>query len=151
MVHEKTGYWSPETCGCSVFYVYDADRAPVDRVHTYISRPDIQALADRVRGAQGLARNIQPQEITCVVHEGLGGSSRLWEVLQEENTRKNEAVGVAIGVKAALTGEQVLWAWDESRVLQLSFAREAALTAQEKADIQAAANIQFGPGRIAVL
>lgn len=149
-MREKVVLWSPDTCRCSVFFTYDGDLPLEEQIFSYITQPDAQAMANRVRDGQGEPRNVQPPEVICPVHVGLGSTSRLYGTLQDENTRKNISIGVATGVKPTLTAEEVLWAFDSGRVLHLSFDRENMPTPREKIDIGAAVNIQFGPGKVVV-
>ena len=86
--------WSPDTCGCTVTYEYDAD-LPLDRqVFKYNST-----------------------ETLCSAHGAHQGEA-LYNVLMDENRPKNQAIAIAEAF--GIPVENISARYDETRRLVLS-------------------------------
>lgn len=118
--------WGSDTCGCRIAFRWN-DRLPSEsRVHTW-------------------SKTIR----TCPEHAGLSGAALFTQCLEENNNRMH-ALSRAQDIRPALTLRDMTWSFDASRVLEFSFPLSG-LTSQEKLDIQAALDIQLGPGKVRLL
>lgn len=122
----KTTRWSPDTCGCSFDYQWDNQQSPDVRTHTF--------------------SNVVKR---CPEHAALSGVA-LYDAVLTENQTKNILLGIAIGVESTITDESYRWSYDGARVLQVEFVGLTPNGARRTA-IQNAADIQFGPGKVAIL
>lgn len=126
----KVTRWSPDTCGCQLEYEWDDAVAPESRKHSF----------------KGVVQR-------CAEHAGTPQTSELYDAVVDENTRKNYTVG-DIGDALSWATEQSLerinWAFDGSRVLQISFGGGAVVMAAQKATLQAALDTRFGSGKVVV-
>lgn len=121
----KTTFWSPDTCGCIVSFIYRTDVPAEVREHR---------LKDVVR--------------ICPEHPGLTGLF-LYSAITDENRRKNTAQGIARALDPNLRAKVFQWAFDANRVLEISFL--VVVTPVTKQQLQQEYDIQFGPGRVVVL
>lgn len=121
----RTTRWSPDTCPCIVEFSWDDSVSADARTHSY---------HDTVQ--------------TCPEHGALAGSA-LFDTVFSENRRKNVTLFLAQQIEASITGEDFLWLFDSERVLEVNFGER--LTAVQKQELQAACNIQFGPGLVRVV
>ena len=122
----KTTRWSPDTCGCSFDYEWDNAVAADVRTHTFT--------------------NVVKR---CPEHGARSGVA-LYDAVLAENVTKNTVLGIANGIESAITEENYRWSYDGARVLQVEFVG-VALNGGKRLAIQSAADIQFGPGKVAIL
>ncbi len=120
----KTTTWGPDTCGCVVEYEWRADVPAELREHrlTLVVR-------------------------TCPEHPGLTGLF-LYSAIADENRRKNTTQGIAQAINPNLTPQVYQWAFDANRVLEVSWLTTEPVA---KRQIQDQCDLQFGPGKVAVL
>ena len=119
----RTTVWSPDTSDAILEFQWDANLPEESRTHT-------------------LVRVIKPSS----AHPGLNGEE-LHRTVLEENVRKNKAFAIAKDVIPTLEGEDYQWSFDTKRNLQISFPKKN-LNRAQKAQIQAALDMSFGPGKV---
>lgn len=129
----KVQFWSPDTCGCSLFEAWDPDDASVG--HTYVTRAQAQEIVDRIP-IQIRNLNPQPEPILCAAHQQHGHTQRLRHAVLGENRLKNLAL--------LLTSTGAEWHFDEARVLHLT------LKTLTRFDAQACLDLAFGRGMVIV-
>lgn len=113
--------WSPDTCDCVINILWNDADPPENRQHT----------REIVR--------------TCAIHQG---QSTPAEVVYEENTRKNKAIGKVSERRPDITPEQVRWSFDQDRKVILENER---LTAGDRTVLRGQFDDEFGPNRATVL
>lgn len=124
----KTTTWHPDTCRCGATYTWDDAVDPLTRVHTF------QRILE-----------------TCPAHISLSGVE-LYDTMVDENARKNITFNIVSVARVDLNPDVMIFSYTgtgKDRVLQASFPSDNLSTA-EKATLQAAANVQFGPGKVVV-
>lgn len=121
----KTTRWSPDTCDCVLEYEWDDALSENERVHNF-------------KGATHL----------CEHHKALVAAEAYGQVLSE-NTRKNQAFGLAKEVKPELELEDYTWSFDANRKLKAGFLGK--LNATEKAAVQAKFDEEFGIDKAEVI
>lgn len=115
--------WRPDTCDCEIIYEWD-DREPEDRrVHR-------------------LKRVIS----RCSVHSGIPLSS-LFDVVLEENRRKNMTLDFAQSIVHTVGLENYRWSFDSNRTLIVEI---SGLTASQKKGLQSSCDTSFGAGKVIV-
>jgi hypothetical protein len=126
--------WVPDTCAspatgdaCVLVEEWDDAADPAARTHAFVRAEKLCSHHAAVHGADHAA---------CFAAN------------YAENRRKNTTWLIALSVKAGLTLDQFAWSFSADRVLTASFG--ANLTNQQKATLQNAANVQFGPGKVVV-
>ena len=151
MANNAISLWSPDTCGCVIHIAYDDTLKPEERVYTYVSEAEAKAIHQTRIDAKVPNTNTNPQPVAvlCPAHASLGAVAALHTAVLGENQRKNITLGLAMNMVSAIKLENYVWSFDKDRVLQVSFAGVAVNTKQ-KSDIQSAADIQFGPGKVKV-
>jgi len=140
--------WSPDTCDCVIHTAYD-DRLPPDqRVFTYVTRDEAEAIvkARRDAGERHINPNPQPAARLCLAHAAIGFTPSLFTAVLDENRRKNITLGSAQQMIVNLKGEHYNWHFDDNRVLQISF-NGITLSQAQKNQLQSSIDIQFGIGR----
>lgn len=148
MVDITMNFWSPDTCECSIFYSWDKDVASESRVHTYVAGSSSQAFADSIRRNRNQGPKVQPPIVICPAHTAIGDVPALLTALNSENTRKNISLGLATDEKADFDINAATWSFDASRNLLLTI--DGQLTVKQLANLQAAVDLQFGPGKVVV-
>jgi len=143
--------WSPDTCDCMIHLAYDDTLPPDQRVFSYVTRDEAEAIiqARRNAGEQNINRNPQPPARSCPAHLAHGFTAVLLDKVRGENQRKNMALALAQNVVNTLSFANYSWSFDSSRVLQVRF-MNISVTLQKKNQIQSACDIQFGPGLIQI-
>ena len=121
----QTTRWSPDTCPCILEYTWDDTISVISRTHIF---------KDVIKA--------------CSFHIGLIGESHYLEVLSE-NQRKNLVLKLINSVVSDVDLSEYIWTFDLSRILEVSFTRS--LTDQNKIDLQALCDTQFGVNKIKVL
>ena len=139
----RTQFWRPDTCGCAFHQIVDDDGEIKPA-----TREEAQAVLDERRRTNPLTTTTEDlwPDAECAAHRGFPVAARYALVL-DENQRKNRVFGEL--EKLGVTPEQYVWTFDENRVLDV-LAEGIALTAQEKLDLQTAANRDHGFGRVRV-
>lgn len=141
--------WSPDICPCEIFHARD-DTQPDDvRTYFHVTTAEAQVLADAITDAQGKPRRVQPAEKMCQAHQALGLTDALTTVLVAENRTLSYTLPVLIGIRSDIIYENIKWEFDGQRLLVIRF-EGVVLTVAEKATMQAALNIQFGPNKVLV-
>jgi len=115
--------WRPDTCDCQIVFEWD-DREPEDR------------------RTHRLKRVIK----RCDIHKAVPLNS-LFDVVIEENTRKNLSLGLAQALVHTLTSDNYKWSFDINRVLVAEF---SGLTTSQKKDLQSSCDANFGAGKVVV-
>lgn len=138
--------WWPDTCECAIHLAYDDVQPREKRVLRYVTWDEAQELHRKRITAKTPHTNPDPQPSaqTCQTHAGVG--PKLFEVLKEENSRRNIAFGLSQRVIGALDPEDFFWVWDKKRNLLVTL--KTALSLEQRTKVQAALDIQFGPGRV---
>ena len=143
MVDIHTTQWSPDTCDCIIQYDWDADLPADQRVHT-------------------ASKSIRK----CSFHSAVADLTPHFNVLMDENPRKNQTLQAALenltsqlGTTDPSTGALVLkngitfnWSFSGSgstRVLTVSFSG-VTLTTNQKNTLQTFLNNKFGTGKVIV-
>ncbi|MDD5702306.1 MAG: hypothetical protein PHU23_09695 [Dehalococcoidales bacterium] len=120
---ERVTRWSPDTCKCVFEYKWDDTTLPGERQHT------LKTVVKR-----------------CEIHQE---EDSPWDVVIEENQRKNRAFGTIQNLKPGLKARDYHWTFDKDRALVVEVTgREAALTAQEKGQLVSSFATQFGAGKV---
>ena len=119
-LHENV--WFPDTCSCVITYQWD----------------------DAATGSA----TISTMNKVGNEHGTLVGTA-LYSVLTSENGRKNQMVNVISGFIASFDAKNYGWSFNASRVLLVSFLGTSVNNAI-KTNIQNAADLQFGTGKVAV-
>lgn len=127
MAIKRTG-WSPDTCKCVTEFTWDNTVDEDLRVHTY-------------------SRDIK----ICPEHTGKSGLA-LYDALLDENQRKNITLSLSQEERPDVTHRLFTYSFDTARLLlTVSFPRlRPIMTPPEKDRIQAACDLQFGPGKVLV-
>ena len=119
-LHENV--WFPDTCSCVITYQWDDVGTGSATI----------ASVNKVGGEHGT----------------LTGTA-LYQVLTSENGRKNQMMSVASSFISSLNPQNIAWSYNISRVLLVSFPGTS-LSNAVKTNIQNAADLQFGSGKVAV-
>ena len=143
-----TTRWSLDTCDCQVEYQWDDTTSESNRTHS------ISNILKSCAAHQAIANT-----------GGGGDIASLWNVLMEENPRKNIALDVALtngpntlydvqpdGSRQLKKTVGYNWSWSgtaPNRVLTISFVGVTLTTAQKSA-LQNAVDARFGAGKIVV-
>ncbi|MBA7608869.1 hypothetical protein ES703_16053 [subsurface metagenome] len=117
--------WSPDTCGCILEYEWDDTLDENARTHSFKKAVKL-----------------------CEHHKALIADKAYDEVLSE-NTRKNQAFGLAKEVKPELEMEDYTWSFDANRKLKVGFLGK--LKAGEKSGLQTLCDNEFGVNKIEVI
>lgn len=117
--------WSPDTCGCILEYEWDDTKSEDERTHSFKKAVQL-----------------------CEHHQALSGS-QAYDGVCSENTRKNQAFGLAKEVKPDLEPEDYTWSFDDKRKLKAGFLGK--LTATERAAVQAKLDEKFGIDKAEVI
>lgn len=146
---EEPKRWGPDTCACRVYHAVDPDTG-TDR---FINRAEAVLLHEamylaRPASVNNPASHPLPPVVLCPFHAALGDLLPRYNTLLAENRRKNTTLSIAQSVRATLTPEDFRWSFDGSRTLLVTFA--VSLTTNQRNNIQAACDVQFGPGRVVV-
>ena len=130
----RTQRWTPDTCAnpaigdaCSLIEEWD-DQIPVQaRTHNFVKA-----------------------EKLCSRHQAAHGSDHAaaFTANYEENRRKNTAIAVAQSVKSSITADHVTWSFRADGVLLMDYGGN--LTANQKGQMKAACDVQFGPNKVLV-
>ena len=130
----RTQLWTPDTCAspstgdaCQLEETWDDALPPLTRTHDF-----------------KLARKL------CSRHAATHGANHAaaFAANYDENKRKNITFSIAVGVKNTVLPEQFVWSFDASAVLRVTFG--SALTTNQRNQLQAAADVQFGAGKVVV-
>lgn len=113
----------PDTCGCIFLETWDDEPDAAARVHTF-----------------------QATEQVCVFHAALQGEA-VYTTIRGENRRKNLVAVMAKSVRPAFQDADYTWAFDDQRRLVVTI---VGLTNPQRTQLQAAADLQFGPGLVLV-
>jgi len=122
--------WRPDTCGCVLEFWFDDELPSELVVHSW-----------------------EATKTTCPEHILITDGATLYAAVLEENQRKNIALGM-VKTLATVDRDELQrvhqWSFDSSspRVLTLSFGR--LIPASEVSGMQAAADLQFGPGLVVI-
>jgi hypothetical protein len=137
----NTTRWSPDTCSCIIEYSWDTSVPESSRVHT-------------------ISNIIQK----CAAHSGTVDDNSHWNILMDENPRKNNALQSAIdrfpvvlsstgavggSLKAGITFNFSLSGVAPNRVVTISFTG-ITLTTTQRNNIQAALDTRFGAGKVVI-
>ena len=75
--------------------------------------------------------------------------SGVFDAVLSENGRKNQMITVASSFITSLKSQNIAWSFNIARVLLVSFPGTS-VTLNTKTNIQNAADLQFGPNKVAV-
>ena len=120
--------WSPDTCSCILEYEWDDALEGDARTHSF--KKAIQL---------------------CEHHKALAAGNAYNAVLSE-NTRKNQAFGLAKKVKPNLEPSSYTWSFEGTgadRKFKVGFLGK--LQPEEVASLQAQCNTKFGTGKVEVI
>jgi hypothetical protein len=149
--------WMPDTCGCVIHLAYDDTLPDSQRVFTYVTEAQAQAIhaARLAAKTPNTNPNPQPPAVICSAHASIGATPKLLTTVQNENQRKNKVFSLAQAQISALQfvdGDNVgnakklamyQWSFDTNRVLEVSFSGVAITTAQ-KTSLQSLCDNQIG-------
>ena len=141
--------WGPDSCECKVFYQFDDELPSSQVVFSYISQANAHALAVVIWAATGQPSKPQPSEVICSAHLTLTGTA-LYSALVRETHTLNIARSIAHAMNPTLEPEDFTWSYDANRLLLVQ-PRPAAAVLVDTAALQAAWDIQFGPGIVQVV
>ena len=113
--------WRPDTCDCEVVYQWDSDVPSEQRIHTFIS----------VKNEPSHVKFMSPQE--------------KYDVILEENQRKNNAIGEIIKNFPLIDSDSISFFYDEQRKLHLLVPQ---LKSIEKPSTQGILNAKFGTNKV---
>lgn len=119
--------WWPDTCDCCIEFSFDDELA--DPVVT----PEIA-------------------HHKCAAHAGETTPLGVWNVIKEENQRKNITLGQAKAIKTTLTDQdlmKVTWSWDANRNITLYL--HGILTTAQVAAGQTWCNNRWGVGKVVLV
>lgn len=117
--------YSPDTCGCVFIETWDPDVDPSERVHV-----------------------VKTREVACPVHAG-DAPATAYGRMYEENRRKNVALNILRTLESNMAqAKRIAWSFDASRNLVVSGLASYGVTAQRLQQLQAAADLQFGVGKV---
>lgn len=120
---ERVTRWSPDTCGCVLECKWDDSIDPLLRTHT-------------------LSKVIK----RCSIHRA---SNPIWDVVTEENTRKNMTFGKIQELKPALKSGDYHWTFDKDRVLVVDIiSTGVSLTPTEKTQLESNINSNLGTNKV---
>lgn len=163
----STEYWTPQSCDCTVNHRFE--ETDPDKITTYCSQVEaelirrekherlvLQYTVDRddaqLQGRLRWWRRQGPlEQTTCPDHTGLVGET-LYVTLQDESARQNIAWNIVAVTRADLEYDDVRFTWtgqDAGRVLTLQFPAKP-VSVEDRGSIQAAADLQFGAGKVLV-
>ena len=136
----KTNLWRPDTCECEMEYEWDDAVDQNSRVHT-----------------------ISEVKKSCPAHAGLVGKVKIYNVVMDENKRKNiifgkilENIPTAVEeiiqddgsiVKQLKKGKNYNWSFDANRILQVDL---VGFTDAEKNAVKTLAN-SFFPNKVTIV
>src|SRR5438128_1805862 len=103
--------WRPDTCDCVIEYSWDSESNEDERVHTY-----------------------HDSHTTCDDHRTHHKKAKHFEVVQEENQRKNKAHGEWKKLHPEVNDDDFKFSFDGQRKLHVSY---KGLTAKTKKDLEA--------------
>jgi hypothetical protein len=118
-----TQRWGLDTCGCIVLETWDDTEEAAARVHTF-----------------------QEMEAICAFHAAEQGEA-VYTTIRAENRRKNLVAVLAKSVRPTFRDADYTWAFDAQRRLVVTI---VGLTNAQRTQLQAAADLQFGPGVVVV-
>lgn len=125
--------WRPDSCACEIVYTWNDAVQPM----TFVGTETV---------------------VACPAHAAAAalGPAQHYDAVRGENYRKNRFLGIAIAAVAPLAdgqnlraGIEYVWTLDASRVLQARFTG-ITLNAQQRSQLQALADAEFGPGKVVV-
>ena len=142
-----------DTCRCEWFEAWDDEVAPESRTHTFRTQAEAEDVVAAYRTAKGLGPREKPQPpiSACTAHAALGHTPARMAAVVDESQRKNILPSIAASVFASITLDNIRWQWvsDANRTLLISFVG-VTVSGARKAQIQAACDTQFGPGKVSV-
>lgn len=119
---KRTQLFSPDTCQCQIHEEWDDETSNETRFHTF-----------------------HHMERVCSAHQNLSGEA-IYQQVMAENRRKNTVVVIAKQVRPQFEwSTDYQWSFDDQRRLIVKI---AGMTEAHKAQLLAAAEIQFGPGLV---
>ncbi len=118
----KTTRWEPDTCECAVVYEWDDDVPSEQRIHS---------LSEII--------NKGPEHAHIL-------DASLYTTVLDENRRKNVMFNIVNTTDPEIIPE---WEFTAGRVLQITFSGN--IPNNIKQQLQAAADLQFGSGKVEVL
>lgn len=141
--------WSPDTCDCEIFVSFDRGAPGASRTHSYVVNTNAQPFADSIRAGLALPPKPQPDAIICPVHAHLGHTPALYTAVSGENTRRNLTYGLIETERPDIVAsEEATFSFDGARKLTMTI--DGRMTPTEFARMQAAADLQFGPGEVTI-
>lgn len=123
----NTTRWRPDTCGCVLEYSWDPEVPEGKREHTLVKAE------------------------VCETHRALGHteSKTHFDAVVEENQRKNSTFMLAVESEPELTTADYEWSFDADRNLVVAFHGKG-LSNTTKAELESAAAVDFGAGKVVV-
>ena len=126
--------WTPDTCAnpatgdaCVLIEVWDDAVAVEARTHDFVRA---EKLCSRHAAAHG------------------ADHAAAFTANYDQNRRKNISLAIAQTIKSSVTNEMYVWTFSASGVLTVSFGSN--LTSNQRNQLQAAADLQFGAGKVVV-
>ena len=119
----KTQRWSPDSCQCVMLETWEDTVDAAARTHTF-----------------------QQMEVICPAHTSLAGEPA-YQTVRAENRRKNLVAVAAKSVRTQFVDSDYTWSFDAQRRL---IATIQTFTIPQKNALQAAVDLQFGPGTVLV-
>ena len=116
--------YSPDTCQCVLLETWDDTVDAEARIHTF-----------------------HAMEVICAGHAGEDGV-QLYQRILHENRRKNLLLAMAQSLDPTVLWTDYHWSFDPQRCLLASF---PTLDATHLPQLQAFADLQFGPGLVRLL
>lgn len=116
--------WHPDTCGCVFLEIWDDSTDPVQRTH-----------------------NFYECETDCERHENLSDSNSKYNAAILDNKMKNTVLLLATVFDSNISHENYKWKFNDEGVLIVNFGKQVDSFIF---GVQAAADIQFGKGKVLV-
>lgn len=154
---ETVGMWGADTCGCYFFEAVDETTRECrfitrDEAIILVGLANLQRPASTVPVSEWQTKHPATTDKLCLAHEVLGRVLLRYTTVLAENRRKNVCQSIVQNARSSITAEQYGTAWRflADRSLEIN-ATSLGLTTQQKNNVQAQADIQFGPSKVVVI
>ena len=154
---EIVGIWGADTCGCSFFEAVDETTRECrfiirDEAIILVGLANLQRLTSTLPVSTWQSTYPVATDKLCPAHEALGRVLLRYNTVLAENRRKNICQSIVQNARPLVTAEQygVAWRFLGDRSLEIN-ATSMGLTTQQKNNVQAQADIQFGPGKVVLI
>lgn len=124
----KTTRWSPDTCGCTIDYIWDTESSDATRVHAFKQVVEL-----------------------CPVHAAHGKSVAVYNAILDENGKKNKVYNRAMEVlgrnNQMFNPSELTWSFDSNRNLKVV---APVLSAAQKTALRSWCTTNLGAGKVTI-